>query len=686
MKSILSGTGFKLIALTFLALPACGPRDVAIEAGGFSANGAGGRAMIVTADKDRASTCPTKSKDFGFLSASADSNAGILSKQVTAFLSAGDRNCFRIGSEVNMQDATKAASADIGAVKVKVIRVEILKVSDVTDAQAAAMGMTLSQFKTFAQSEVDKAVAAGKFDPKGMINLTFFELIDSTVSANLKANLPVAPVTPVTPATPTTPINAIPTPTVANGVTTYTVVGDRPTTCPEKNTDFAYLSNFADNQDKILAGTITAYLSAGDRNCFRVGAEINLQNPTKALTPEMAAQKVKVIRIETLAVASLNQTQATAMGMTLAELQAFAQGEIDKAVAGGKFDPKGMVNITIFELVKVGAPVTAPTTQATPVTPAVAPTTPVNAIPTPTVVDGVTIYSVEGDRSTTCPAKNTDFNFLSNFADNHDKILAGTITGYLSAGDRNCFRVGSIIGLQNPTKALTPEIAALKVKVVRVEILSLANLNAKQAAAMGMTLDELKAFAQAEVDHAVAGGKFDPKGMVNITIFEMADAAPVVPVVSVPTAPATPVSPSTPAAALPTDVILLFGTDGDRASTCPAAAADYSYLSSTPETAPLMSAGEVTALLTVGERNCYRIGAVLPFKDQGDVPDADKFVITAVQIVPVSKLNRTHAAALKMELKALQEYAAREIDNVKAGGKFDPKNTVTITFFQKVVF
>jgi hypothetical protein len=525
MKKLLVGTVFGLLALS-----ACGPRDVAVTGTKNFGNSTtpSGPAVVEKAGT-RAESCPAKNPNATYITGAEENDARIFSGEVSAYLSPGDRNCFLIGSEVNLQNASKAnPNAPIRA-KLKVIRVEIVAAADMTTAQAAALGMTLTEAKAYAQQEMDRTKDI--FKSNGMVTITFYELNKSSVD----------PTKLVTPPDDTGNGGASEGTDTVQTIMLVAQEGTRSPTCPEKNTDWLNLTAPEVQDAQILSGAITATIGIGDRNCYKIGSILPLQNgkagPVRA--------QVIINQVQIVPYSALNKIQAKALGMELAALKLYARTELDKAKAAAKFDPKETVTITFFEISDGAAPVVddGPAVPSTPVstpvgTPVATPvTTPVATPVTPAVIPEPLLITIVGERSSTCPTKNTDYSYISIPTMFDAQIFSGAITADISSGDRNCFRVGAEVVLQASLKSDPNAPVRAKLKIEKVLVIHRSKLTDVEAKALGSDLVSL----QARIDKmfAAASGSFDPKGMVSLTFFSVVSSiAPVTTPVATPAATA----------------------------------------------------------------------------------------------------------------------------------------------------
>jgi uncharacterized protein YqfB (UPF0267 family) len=507
MKNIIVGTVLSLLALT-----ACGPRDVALSGSkSFGASGKASAPGVVDTVGARADSCPAKSSDYTFISGPESNDARIFSGEISAYLSPGDRNCFRIGALVTLQNVSKSnPDAPIRA-KLKVVKVEILAAADIKAEHADALGMSLQAAKDYAQSEMDRTKDI--FKSNGMVTITFYELDKSSVDPSALAAAGSG------------------TGTDQNGgasdgsgvVQTIVLVaqdGIRSPTCPEKNSDWSNLTSPEAQDPQLLSGAIQATIGIGDRNCYKIGSILPLQN---GKTGPVRAQVI-INQVQIVPYSALNKIQAKALGMDLATLKQYVRTELDKAKAAGKFDPKETVTITFFEIVADSATV-VDEGPAVPASPVVAPTSPI-ALPVPTPVAtapaaaGVPetlLVTTAGERPLTCPEKNSDYSYVDFPTSQDARILNGEISAYLSVGDRNCFRIGADVVLQGSLKANPAAPVRAHLTISKVEIIHVSKLTNAQATALGMDLPTLQ--SQVNQMLSTAAAKFDPKGMVTLTYF-----------------------------------------------------------------------------------------------------------------------------------------------------------------------
>jgi hypothetical protein len=126
---------------------------------------------------------------------------------------------------------------------------------------------------------------------------------------------------------------------------------------------------------------------------------------------------------------------------------------------------------------------------------------------------------------------------------------------------------------------------------------------------------------------------------------------------------------------------------GTLSPTCPSGKAYSSVFEILPEQDAAVASGELRAFMAPGDRNCYRIGDVLPVKGKKTAIDMDpqeraKIKILAVYVNPVDQMNEIQAILMNTSLPQLKIDAQAMVDAAKAAGKFDPKGMVTVTVFE----
>lgn len=322
------------IMATVAMLSACGPRDVAAGNGG----GRTSEPVTVTKAGERPNTCAAKKSDRTFLRSPTDKDKDIFAGRVTAALSAGNENCLRIGAVVNLQNGESAPVRG----QVTVTKIEIIPVESISDTHAPFFNVARgSDVRAMADFEINDVIAKGIFKPNGMISITYFTFNNGSQT------------------------DEVVLPTETSDIIVIDKEGERPNTCATKKPDRAFLRSPVDKDQDVLAGKITAALSAGNENCLRVGAVVNIQNGDKA----PVRGQVTVKKIEILPVGSISDTHARYFNVASgSEVRAIADFEINDVLSKNIFDPKGMVSITYFELVGAGGtPTPPPTTPEVPV-------------------------------------------------------------------------------------------------------------------------------------------------------------------------------------------------------------------------------------------------------------------------------------------------------------------------------
>lgn len=305
-------TYFRLFTIIGFALASCGPRDVAQE-GNNSVTANGGKPVVISNTGERSPTCPAKFTDEMSLRSPVESDSKVFAGKITASLSAGDRNCFRIGAVVNLQNGKQGPVRG----QVTVTKVEIMAVESLSSSHAQALGLDQSTMTAFANEEMEKA--KDTFNPKGMVNVTHFKFNGGTVVDNGGGS-------------------------TITDIVTIDKEGERPQTCPVdfKNSNRLIVAE-SQNTD-VFAKKITAVMDAGDRNCFKIGTEVSLHN-SKEGSP---IGKVKIVKVQIVPVTKLDKNHGKALGIEEKSLKTAAEEKI----ASVKFDALGLVHITYFNLIE----------------------------------------------------------------------------------------------------------------------------------------------------------------------------------------------------------------------------------------------------------------------------------------------------------------------------------------------
>lgn len=271
--------------------------------------------------------------------------------------------------------------------------------------------------------------------------------------------------------------------------------GERAETCPADKADYSSLVIPEGDQDGVLGGTVKAVIEPGNRNCFRIGATAQLKMD---FASEDILAEVIVKKTEGIALSKLGKKHAEAFGMTVADLKARGKALIDEVEAQKKFRPEGMVNITYFELPGAEQDSTE------------------NEVEVEQNLQTL-IFTKMGDRSTTCSKKSKSWTFISIPQEQDENIKSGKMIGWMAAGEKNCFEIGSQILLQEKNG---PERA--KLKVLRVEIVPLTQLTVIHSSSMGMSYAEFYELVETSLEKLTNG----PKNVINMTFFEyIADSA-----------------------------------------------------------------------------------------------------------------------------------------------------------------
>ncbi|MBY0383693.1 hypothetical protein K2X05_00925, partial [bacterium] len=82
-------------------------------------------------------------------------------------MAAGEKNCFEVGSQILLQEKNGPERA-----KLKVLRVEIVPLNQLTVIHSSSMGLSYSEFYSLVQTSLESLNG-----PKNRINMTFFEYI-----------------------------------------------------------------------------------------------------------------------------------------------------------------------------------------------------------------------------------------------------------------------------------------------------------------------------------------------------------------------------------------------------------------------------------------------------------------------------------------------------------------------------
>lgn len=286
----------------------------------------------------------------------------------------------------------------------------------------------------------------------------------------------------------------------STGPITLSQNGERPNTCATKKPDRTYLRSPEQFDQAIYSGKVTAAIGAGNENCLRIGAVVNLQNGDKA----PSRGQVTVTKIEIIPVEAISDSHAKYFSVASgSDVRAIADKEIEDVLAKNLFNPKGMVSITYFTFNKG---------------------TQTGEILEP--IKEILTLDKEGDRAPGCPADYKDANKLVIAPDVSDKVLAGKITATMEAGDRNCFKIGSEVPLMTAKEG--PTLA--QSKVIKVQIVPVEMLDKTHAKALGIDEKNIKTVGQEKL----ASVKFEHLDLVHITYFQVEGVDttdPVIPVI-----------------------------------------------------------------------------------------------------------------------------------------------------------
>ncbi len=271
--------------------------------------------------------------------------------------------------------------------------------------------------------------------------------------------------------------------------------GERAETCPSDLTDYKSLLVPQEDVDQILEGTVRAVIEPGNRNCFRIGttAQIKLTKEDKDNFGEAVIKKTEALRLT-----ALTKKQAEFFGMTVKDLKARGKELIDGVT---KFDPAGMVTITYFEVSGLeggtdDGDAEEQTTQPT----------------KPQAMETLLIFDNNGERASTCNKKSKDWKDLIIPQDQDEAIQSGKVLGWITAGQMNCLRIGSVVNLTDKKGG----VARGQLKVTMVQVFPVTKLNLTHALTMNMTFLDLRTKVLEDLENQ----NFDHKDMVNMTFFE----------------------------------------------------------------------------------------------------------------------------------------------------------------------
>ena len=258
--------------------------------------------------------------------------------------------------------------------------------------------------------------------------------------------------------------------------------GERAETCPGDKADYTSLVIPEGDQEGILNGTVKAVIEPGNRNCFRIGATAQIKND---FASNDVLVEVIVKQTEGIALSKLTKKHAEAFGMTVTDLKARGKALIDEVEAQKKFRPEGMVNITYFEL--PGAEESLGDDEKD--------DDKNDEVKVEQNLQTL-IFTKTGDRSTTCSKQSKTWTFISIPAEQDDNIKNGKVIGWMGAGKKNCFEIGSQIALQEKNGPVRAQL-----KVLRVEIVPRTQSTAMHALSMGLSLIDFNELVSEDTYH-----------------------------------------------------------------------------------------------------------------------------------------------------------------------------------------
>lgn len=271
--------------------------------------------------------------------------------------------------------------------------------------------------------------------------------------------------------------------------------GERSETCPKDLTDYKFLLIPQEDVDQILTGTIRAVIEPGNRNCFRIGAAVQIKFTKE--DKESLGEAV-VLKTEALRLSALTKKQAEFFAMTVKDLKARGKELMD----GVKFPHEGMVTITYFE---VPGAASEDEDQDSSEDQTTKPTKPQTAATLLT-------FDNDGERPSTCNKKSKDWVDLIIPQDQDEAIQTGKVVGWIAAGSMNCLRVGSVVNLTDK-KGGAPR---GQLRVMMVQVFPVTKLNITHALTMNMAFLDLRKQVLEDLENQT----FDHKDMVNMTFFE----------------------------------------------------------------------------------------------------------------------------------------------------------------------
>jgi uncharacterized protein YqfB (UPF0267 family) len=257
------------------------------------------------------------------------------------------------------------------------------------------------------------------------------------------------------------------------------------------------------------------------------------------------------------------------------------------------------------------------------------------------------VMSSMGERSDTCPDSKQDYKTLVIPAADIESMNSGRVNAGLEAGNMNCFRVGSQVGIK--TSFESKEIIATVI-VKKTEGIAVNRLTQKHAEAFDMELDDLIARGEQEIENAKnrPKGKFDPQGMVSITYFENPAQSEEEESAEEVTANSTP---------------SFFFTEGERPSNCPSEAKDWENLVVPVGVALKDAFAKMKAAIERADKNCFRVGSKINLKyvDLNNAPLLREVQVTAIEFIRSTDLSLAHAQMMGVDFMELKNHYAKQL-------------------------
>lgn len=123
-----------------------------------------------------------------------------------------------------------------------------------------------------------------------------------------------------------------------------------------------------------------------------------------------------------------------------------------------------------------------------------------------------------GERSNTCPVDSED-QVTVETKGIEDSLFTGKVVATLSVNSSNCYRIGSTVEPISQLKKDVPLEERIYFVVLKVEIVSIEQIQAEHAEVMGIELNELKALAWAKLEQAKLVGMTNESARVSFTFF-----------------------------------------------------------------------------------------------------------------------------------------------------------------------